>query len=426
LEKAGVPIIGTSPASIARAEDRKEFRELVQKLNLLQPANETATSTEEAHAIADEIGFPVVVRPSFVLGGRAMEIVYEHTALERYMTHAVEASPEHPILIDKFIEGAIEIDVDALCDGVDVIVAGVMQHIEEAGVHSGDSACILPPYDLDRDIVEQIKVQTRALARELQVVGLMNVQYAVLDDRIFILEVNPRASRTVPFVSKATGLQLAKIAARVMAGKTLRELGVTEDPEPDCISAKEVVLPFIKFPGVDILLGPEMRSTGEVMGIDTSMGMAYAKSQIAAGNRVPTEGTVFLSLNDRDKQLMGGLAKELSELGFRIIATEGTATTLREQGIAVEEVYKVGERRPHVVDRMINGDIDWIINTPMGVESKEDERTIRRTALERGLPTMTTLAAARAAILGIRAMRQGAATVRSLQEYHADSGCALH
>jgi carbamoyl-phosphate synthase large subunit len=425
LEKAGVPIIGTSPASISRAEDRKEFRELVQKLDLLQPENETATSTEEAHAIADEIGFPVVVRPSFVLGGRAMEIVYDHNTLERYMTHAVEASPEHPILIDKFIEGAIEIDVDALSDGIDVIVAGVMQHIEEAGVHSGDSACILPPYDLDAAVVERLKEQTRALARELQVVGLMNIQFAVLDDRIYILEVNPRASRTVPFVSKATGLQLAKVAARVMAGKTLRELGVTEDPEPDSISAKEVVLPFIKFPGVDILLGPEMRSTGEVMGIDTTMGMAYAKSQIAAGNRVPTEGTVFLSLNDRDKGLMGGLGKELSDLGFRIIATEGTAASLRGQGIDVEEVYKVGERRPHVVDRMINGDIDWIINTPMGVESKSDEKAIRRTALERGLPTMTTLAAARAAILGIRAMRKGAGTVRSLQEYHADSGYAL-
>ncbi|MCC6695615.1 MAG: carbamoyl-phosphate synthase large subunit [Candidatus Hydrogenedentes bacterium] len=422
LEKAGVPIIGTSPASIARAEDRKEFRELVQKLGLLQPENETATSVEEAHAIAKTIGFPVVVRPSFVLGGRAMEIVYDHPALDRYMTHAVEASPEHPILIDKFIEGAIEIDVDALADGTDVIVAGIMQHIEEAGVHSGDSACILPPYDLDPQLIEQLKEQTRALARELNVVGLMNIQYAIADERIYILEVNPRASRTVPFVSKATGIPLAKIAARVMAGKTLRELGLTADPEPQCVSAKEVVLPFIKFPGVDILLGPEMRSTGEVMGIADNMGMAFAKSQIAAGNRVPTEGTVFLSLNDSDKHKMGGLARELSTLGFRILATEGTAAVLRAQGIDVEEVYKVGEKRPHIVDRMINGDVDWIINTPMGVESKSDERSIRRTALERGLPTMTTLAAARAAVLGIRAMRQGTATVRSIQEYHAGAG----
>ncbi|MCC6487502.1 MAG: carbamoyl-phosphate synthase large subunit, partial [Candidatus Hydrogenedentes bacterium] len=422
LAKAGVPIIGTSPASIARAEDRKEFRELVQKLGLLQPENETATSVEEAHGIAKTIGFPVVVRPSFVLGGRAMEIVYDHPALDRYMTHAVEASPEHPILIDRFIEAAIEIDVDALADGTDVIVAGIMQHIEEAGVHSGDSACILPPYDLDPQLIEQLKEQTRALARELNVVGLMNIQYAIADERIYILEVNPRASRTVPFVSKATGLPLAKIAARIMAGKTLRELGLTADPEPQCVSAKEVVLPFIKFPGVDILLGPEMRSTGEVMGIADNMGMAFAKSQIAAGNRVPTEGTVFLSLNDRDKQKMGGLARELSALGFRILATEGTAAVLRAQGIDVEEVYKVGEKRPHIVDRMINGDVDWIINTPMGVESKSDERSIRRTALERGLPTMTTLAAARAAVLGIRAMRQGTASVRSIQEYHAGAG----
>ncbi|GMU93311.1 MAG: carbamoyl-phosphate synthase large chain [Candidatus Hydrogenedentota bacterium] len=422
LSRAGVPIIGTSPESIARAEDRKEFRELVQKLNLLQPPNETATSVEEAHAIANEIGFPVVVRPSFVLGGRAMEIVYDHDALQRYMTHAVEASPEHPILVDKFIEGAIEIDVDALADGRDVIVAGIMQHIEEAGVHSGDSACILPPYDLSERVIEGIKDQTRALARELNVRGLMNVQYAVLEDRIYLLEVNPRASRTVPFVSKATGLPLAKIAARVMAGKTLRELGITQDPEPEFISAKEVVLPFIKFPGVDILLGPEMRSTGEVMGIDRTMGMAFAKSQIAAGNRVPSHGSVFISLNHRDKKNMGSLAKELAQLGFRILATDGTAHVIREQGIDVTTVYKVGERRPNIVDHMINGEVDWIINTPLGVESKYDEKAIRRTALERGLPHVTTLAAARAAVLAIKAMREQSFTVRSLQEYHADAG----
>ncbi len=420
LHKAGVPIIGTSPESIFRAEDRKAFREVVEKLNLLQPENETATSVEEALVIAERIGYPVVVRPSFVLGGRAMEIVYERSSLERYMANAVDASPEHPVLIDKFIEAAIEIDVDALADGQDVIVAGIMQHIEEAGVHSGDSACILPPYQLDADIVERIRVQTRALARELNVIGLMNIRFAVSDDRIYLLEVNPRASRTVPFVSKATGLPLAKIAARIMAGKTLRELGVTEDPEPKFVSAKEVVLPFIKFPGVDILLGPEMRSTGEVMGIDYTMGMAFAKSQVAAGNRVPTEGTVFLSLNNRDKGIMGSLGNELIDLGFRILATEGTAKTLQAQGVNVEVVFKVGESRPNVVDRIINGDVDWIINTPMGSDSKYDERAIRRTALERGLPTMTTLAAARAAILGIRAMRNGTGTVRSLQEYHAE------
>ena len=420
LWQAGVPIIGTSPDSIARAEDRKRFRELVEKLRLLQPENDTATSVDEAQAIASRIGYPVVVRPSFVLGGRAMEIVYDKESLERYMTYAVKASPEHPILIDKYIEGAIEIDVDALADGTDVIVAGVMQHIEEAGIHSGDSACILPPYDLTEETLERLKEQTRALARELNVVGLMNVQYAIQDDVIYLLEVNPRASRTVPFVSKATGLPLAKLAARVMAGKTLRELGVTADPVPEFVSAKEVVLPFIKFPGVDILLGPEMRSTGEVMGIDRDMGHAFAKSQIAAGNRIPSEGRVFLSLNGRDKAKMGTLGKDLIDLGFTLIATKGTAAALREQGLEVEDVYKVGENRPNIVDRMINGDVHWIINTPLGVSSKYDERAIRRTALERGLPTITTLAGARAAVLGVRAMRDSLPCVKSIQEYHAD------
>jgi len=418
LEQAGVPIIGTAPDSIDRAEDRKRFRAVVQKLNLLQPDNETATSIEEAREIAARIGYPVVVRPSFVLGGRAMEIVYDQPSLDRYMERAVDASPERPILIDKFIEAAVEIDVDALADGQDVIVAGIMQHIEEAGIHSGDSACILPPHDLDPSIIERLKEQARALARELHVVGLMNIQYAVRDEDIYLLEVNPRASRTVPFVSKATGLPLAKIAARVMAGKTLRELGITQDPEPTYVSAKEVVLPFIKFPGVDILLGPEMRSTGEVMGIDQNMGLAFAKSQIAAGNRVPMEGTVFLSLNERDKAQMGSLGNDLAGLGFKLMATKGTAEALFEQGLIAETVLKVGEGRPHIVDRMINSNVDWIINTPLGVESKLDERAIRRTALERGLPTVTTLAAAKAAVLAIRALRQGPTHVVSLQEYH--------
>jgi carbamoyl-phosphate synthase large subunit len=419
LWKAGVPIIGTSPQSIALAEDRKEFRQVVEKLGLLQPANDTATSFEEAETIAERIGYPVVVRPSFVLGGRAMEIVYERASLERYMRTAVATSPEHPILIDRFIEGATEVDVDALADGTDVIVAGIMQHIEEAGIHSGDSACILPPYDMDPAIIERIKEQTRALARGLNVIGLMNVQYAVRDQEIYLLEVNPRASRTVPFVSKATGVPLAKIAARVMAGKKLKDLGITVDPQPTFVSAKEVVLPFIKFPGVDIILGPEMRSTGEVMGIDTNMGLAYAKSQIGANNNVPTDGRVFISLNDRDKKSMGTLGQDLNALGFKLVATRGTAAVLRAQGLESEEVFKVGEGRPNIVDAIINGEIDWIINTPLGMESKYDERPIRRTALERGLPTMTTLAAARAAVLGIQAMRDGQPTVLSLQEYHA-------
>jgi carbamoyl-phosphate synthase large subunit len=418
LEAAGAPIIGTSPHSIARAEDRKYFRDVVEKLKLLQPDNETATSEEEALVIAEKIGYPVVVRPSFVLGGRAMEIVYDSESLRRYMNFAVEASPEHPILIDKFLESAIEVDVDAISDGETTVVAGIMQHIEEAGVHSGDSACILPPYDLPAHIIEGLKQQTRALAKELNVIGLMNIQYAVRDEDIFLLEVNPRASRTVPFVSKAIGVPLAKLAARVMAGKTLQELGFTEDPTPAYYSAKEVVLPFLKFPGVDILLGPEMRSTGEVMGIDENMGLAFAKSQIASGNSIPQEGTVFFSLNRRDKENMGSLGKDLADLGFKIIATEGTAQALRAQGIEVENIFKVGEGRPNVVDYIINGKIDWIINTPLGAASKFDERAIRRTALEHGLPTMTTIAAARAAAQALHAMREGEHHIKALQDYH--------
>jgi carbamoyl-phosphate synthase large subunit len=419
LEAAGAPIIGTSPDSIARAEDRKRFRDVVEKLGLLQPANETAVSFEEAAEIADEIGYPVVVRPSFVLGGRAMEIVYDRDSLSRYMTFAVEASPEAPILIDKFLESAVELDVDAISDGTTVVVAGIMQHIEEAGVHSGDSACILPPYDLDPALIERVREQTRALALELNVVGLMNIQFAIRDNDIFLLEVNPRASRTVPFVSKAIGVPLAKLAAKVMAGKTLVELGFTEDPVPNYTSAKEVVLPFIKFPGVDILLGPEMRSTGEVMGIDQNMGLAFAKSQIAAGSTVPMSGTVFISLNERDKTKIGSLGKDLAALGFKFLATDGTAAILRQDGIEVEEVFKVGEGRPNIVDQIINKSVDWIINTPMGAASKHDEVAIRRTALENNIPTMTTLAAARAAVQAIRALKEGDLAVISLQEYHA-------
>jgi len=419
LKNAGAPVIGTSPESIAKAEDRKLFRDVVERLDLLQPANDTAISFAEAEVIAEKIGYPVVVRPSFVLGGRAMEIVYDRENLERYMRNAVDASPEHPILIDKFLEGAVELDVDAISDGETVVVAGVMQHIEEAGVHSGDSACILPPYDLDPAIIERVKEQTRALARALEVVGLMNVQYAIRDNDIYLLEVNPRASRTIPFVSKAIGIPLAKMAARVMAGKKLKELGLTTDPVPTYFSAKEVVLPFIKFPGVDILLGPEMRSTGEVMGMDKNMGLSFAKSQMAAGSKLPTEGTVFLSLNRRDKEKMGSLGQDLHELGFKIIATEGTAAALRSQGVPAESIFKVGEGRPNIVDRIINGEVDWIINTPLGAESKYDERAIRRNAIENNIPIMTTLAAARASVQAIRALREGTPAVLSLQEYHA-------
>ncbi|HOJ33645.1 MAG TPA: carbamoyl-phosphate synthase large subunit [Candidatus Hydrogenedentes bacterium] len=419
LWAAGAPIIGTTPRNIARAEDRKLFRDVVVKLGLLQPANETARSVEEACAAAKNIGYPVVVRPSFVLGGRAMEIVYDQTALERYMRAAVDASPEHPVLIDRFLENAIEIDVDAVSDGEDVIIAGIMQHIEEAGIHSGDSACILPPYDLPKGVITKIREQTIALAKELEVVGLMNIQFAICDGQVYLLEVNPRASRTVPFVSKATGLPLAKVAARCMTGKKLKDMGIFGDPKPRHYAAKEVVLPFIKFPGVDIVLGPEMRSTGEVMGIDWNMGLAYAKSQIAAGNRIPQKGAVFLSLNDRDKNHAPSIGKDLSELGFRILATQGTAKVLQEKGIAVEKVYKVGENRPHIVDRMINGEVDWVINTPLGGEAKVDEKVIRRTAIERGIPIMTTVSAARAGIAAIKAMKENSLSVLSLQEHYA-------
>ncbi len=418
LQAAGAPVIGTSPDSIARAEDRERFRAVVEQLKLLQPDNDVAVSFEEAAIIAERIGYPVVVRPSFVLGGRAMEIVYDRHALERYMAGAVEASPERPILIDKFLEDAVEMDVDAISDGNTVVVAGIMQHIEEAGIHSGDSACILPPYDLPDTVLEEIREQTVALAKALNVIGLMNIQYAVRENQVYLLEVNPRASRTIPFVSKAIGVPLAKLAACVMAGKTLRELGFTRAPSPPYVSAKEVVLPFLKFPGVDILLGPEMRSTGEVMGIDADMGMAFAKSQIAAGNRLPAKGTVFLSVNDRDKEKVADVAVALRRLGFEIVATHGTAACLRTLSIPVTETCKVGEGRPNIVDRIINGDIDWIINTPVGMDAVEDERAIRRTALERNLPTMTTLAAARAGIAAIERLRVSEPQLLSLQEYH--------
>lgn len=425
LEKAGAPIIGTSPYNIARAEDRKLFREVVLKLNLLQPESDTALSPEDALEIAERIGYPVLVRPSFVLGGRAMEIVYDSESLKRYMEYAVEASPEHPILIDKFLEGAIEIDVDAISDGEKVIIGGIMQHIEEAGIHSGDSACILPPYDLSEEIIETIKTQTIGLAKELEVCGLMNVQYAVKNGKVYTLEVNPRASRTIPFVSKATGVPLAKLAALVMVGKKLDELGLTENPLPPYTSAKEVVLPFIKFPGVDIILGPEMRSTGEVMGIDKNMGLAYAKSQIAAGNAIPLSGTIFISLNDHDKANIGSLAKDLQDLGFKFISTKGTAKVLREMGIEVAEVFKVGEGRPNVLDCIINGYIDWIINTPRGKNALDDEALIRRKALEKNIPTMTTLAAARSAVQALKELKKKDMEVISLQEYHQKTNIKL-
>ncbi|MFA7534504.1 MAG: carbamoyl-phosphate synthase large subunit [Desulfuromonadales bacterium] len=418
LEKAGVPIIGTSPDAIDRAEDRERFQVLLHKLKLLQPENGTARSFEEAEKAAERIGYPVVVRPSYVLGGRAMEIVYGVEQLRAYMKHAVAASPEHPILVDKFLEAAIEVDVDALCDGRDVVIGGIMQHIEEAGIHSGDSACALPPFSLSPAIVDEIRRQTVALALELRVIGLMNIQYAVKGETIYLLEVNPRASRTVPFVSKATGRSLAKIAARVMAGKTLKELGVIDEIVPRHIAVKESVFPFVKFPGVDTLLGPEMKSTGEVMGIDFEFGKAFAKAQLGAGVKLPRSGKVFISVKDADKKYILEPARKLVEAGFELVATRGTAVFLKEKGIAVKAINKVKEGRPHCVDALKSNEIAMVFNTTFGAQSVADSYSIRRSALVYNVAYYTTVAGMIAAVDGILAMRRENLDVRALQEYY--------
>ena len=418
LAEAGVPILGTSPDSIDRAEDRERFKRLLQKLNLVQPPNGTAMDVEGAIRTASEIGYPVVVRPSYVLGGRAMEIAYDKDAMADFVRVAQEASPGHPILIDKFLEAAIELDVDAVSDGTRTIIGGIMEHIEEAGVHSGDSACVLPPRSLSRRMLEEIKAATRALAAELGVVGLMNIQYAIKDDRLFILEVNPRASRTVPFVSKATGVPLAKVATRVMMGRTLDELGLFDEPDPHHISVKEAVFPFNRFPGVDTILGPEMKSTGEVMGIAGDFGLAFAKSQLAAGQILPTSGTVFISVRDRDKKDAVRTASRFCEMGYRLVATRGTALVFREAGLPVETVNKVSEKRPHVVDLIKNGEIDLIINTALGQRTVVDSMSIRRSALLYKVPYVTTLAGARTTAEACAALRGAEPEVRSLQEYH--------
>ncbi len=418
LSRQGVPIIGTSPDSIDRAEDRERFKELLQKLKLRQPENGTARSIEEAEAIAEEISYPVVVRPSYVLGGRAMEIVYDLEGLRNYMHHAVMASPEHPVLIDKFLKDAVEIDVDAISDGCDVVVGGIMEHIEEAGIHSGDSACSLPTYSVSPLMVDEIRRQTKALALELGVRGLMNIQFAIKDEEVYIIEVNPRASRTVPFVSKATGVPLAKIGAKVMAGMTLKELGVTKEIIPAFISVKEAVFPFAKFPGVDTILGPEMRSTGEVMGIDTDFGRAFAKAQQGAGVLLPTEGKVFVSVKNDDKEAAMAIAKALVTCGFDVIATRGTSKLLNDNGVNTELVNKVGEGRPDIVDRLKSGDVCMVINTTIGKESIEASYSIRRTALLKNIPYFTTVAGAKAAVRGIETMKAGELKVKSLQEYH--------
>jgi carbamoyl-phosphate synthase large subunit len=418
LKEAGVPIIGTTPESIDIAEDRDKFKELLQDLGLTQPDNGIATSFEEAREIAASIGFPVVVRPSYVLGGRAMEIVYNDEDLASYMVKAAEASPEKPILIDKFLEDAIEIDVDAVADGTRCVVAGIMEHIEEAGIHSGDSASALPPYSLNDDVIERIRTCTYKLAGALNVVGLMNIQYAVKDDVIYVLEVNPRASRTVPFVSKATGVQWAKVAAKLMAGKTLNDLGIEKEIVPAHVAVKESVFPFNKFAGVDTILGPEMKSTGEVMGIDSTFGSAFWKSQLAAGQDLPSAGNVFLSVKNRDKRNVVFIAKKLSDLGFTIHATKGTGKVLANNGIDVTFVNKVSEGRPHVVDMIKNGGIQFIINTPSGRNPKMDEVAIRSGAVQYKIPYTTTLSGAQAVVNAIEVMQKGTLQVRALQDYY--------
>ncbi len=416
LEAARIPILGTSPDAIDLAEDRKRFQVLLQELGLRQPVNGTATSEAEAIAVAERIGYPVVIRPSYVLGGRAMEIVHDVTGLQRYMTTAVRVSGTSPVLIDSYLNDAIEVDVDAVADGETVFVAGIMEHIEEAGIHSGDSACSLPPYSLAADVVEDIRSQTAALARALSVVGLMNVQFAIQGRDVYVLEVNPRASRTVPFVAKATGVPIAKIAARVMAGERLASL-IPKPTNYTHVAVKEAVFPFARFPGVDTLLGPEMKSTGEVMGLDMDFGRAFAKSQLGSGTNLPLSGTVFVSVRDRDKPALVEPVRRLAALGFRIIATRGTAEWLAGNGIAVDVVNKVLEGRPHIVDAMLSGEVQLVFNTTEGAQAISDSFSLRRTAVTTGVPYYTTMAGARAAVEAIIALEAGALEVAPLQAY---------
>jgi carbamoyl-phosphate synthase large subunit len=421
LEKAGVRIIGTSFDSIDMAEDRKRFDRLLTELKIDRPQAGTARSLAEALVVADRIGYPVLVRPSYVLGGRAMEIVYDGSQMEAVMTRAIAVSPEHPVLVDKFLEDAIEVDVDCVADGERVVIAGVMEHIEEAGIHSGDSAMVLPPHTLTWDLVDKIERHTKALALALKVKGLMNVQFAVRNDNVYVLEVNPRASRTVPFVSKVTGIPWAKIATKVMTGRSLDDLGVRKSPEMAHVGIKESVFPFDRFPGTDIILGPEMKSTGEVMGIDATFGAAFAKSQLAAGTRLPAEGTVFVSVRNREKRGMVSVVRGLADMGFRIIATEGTARALDQSGITVTRVPKVHEGvRPNVLDLIKNGEVQLIINVPSGKGPRSDNYAIRRAAVVHRIPCVTTLAGAQAMVSALDSVKSKALGVKPLQDYHAE------
>jgi carbamoyl-phosphate synthase large subunit len=419
LKAAGVPIFGTQPESIETAEDRKLFAAMLDKLGLRQTPSGSAVNTDEAVKIAGKVGYPVLVRPSFVLGGRAMELVYNETDLRRYMTSAIEVTPDRPVLVDRFLEDAIEVDVDCISDGETTVLGAIMEHIEEAGIHSGDSACVIPTFSLSQKVLDEISSATKSMARELNVRGLMNVQFAVKGEDVYVLEVNPRASRTVPFVSKAIGVPLAKLAAKIMAGKTLPELGFTKEIVPKHFSVKEAVFPFLRYQGVDISLGPEMKSTGEVMGIDVDLGLAYAKSQMAAPPALPKKGNVFISVKDTDKEAIIPLAREFVKLGFGIIATSGTADALAKAKIKVKKVFKLHEGRPNVLDRVKNGDISFIINTPSGKIPREHEVTIRNAALAQKIPIMTTVRAAQASANGIRSLQKSKVQVRTLQEYHA-------